>query len=178
MRADEYLVEEIIKLKKENEELKANNNRLLIEIEDLKKDNTKENDIILNKEFKKIYNVVVYETNWKIKDHLKEGTFKLEDLEELLENDQKLDEFYYFFDGWDKPKAYKIKEIFASYEIHNRNDKAWIYVYGDEKDNSINCGVYYRDNNFETYEEALKYGREESRKVIKKVLDDYNRRKN
>lgn len=176
MRADEYLVEEIIKLKKENEELKEKNIDLSLQIVNLNKSN--ENKIILNEEFKILFSVDVFDSTWRIEQDLKNGKFKYDELNELLENDEKLDNFVYAFSNWDKEKPYKIRDVCASHEIKHRNDKIWIYVYADKDSNKVECCVFHKQFNFETYEEALKYGREESRKVIKEVLDDYNRRKN
>ena len=176
MRADEYLVEEIIKLKKENEELKEKNIDLSLQLVNLNKSN--ENEIILNEKFKLLFSVDVFDSTWRIEQGLKNGKFEYDELNELLENDEKLDNFIYAFSGLDKEKAYQISDVYASHEIKHRNDKIWISVYANKGSNKVECCVFHNQFNFEKYEEALKYGREESRKVIKEVLDDYNRRKN
>ena len=168
MRADEYLVEEIIKLKKENKELKEENEKLSAITQLPKEDLKNTTTIEMKSKLLMIYVVDIiskyrYDA-FKTKEHLKI-------LKSLLTSDKKLKETIIENGTYWKYRAYNINDIVIHQQATYKGTTCYINYY-ENSDKNLNASVYSeKENVFLNYEDALKYAQDESRKVIKEVIE-------
>lgn len=168
MRADEYLVEEIIKLKEENNQLKEENEKLLA-ITQLPKEDLKDTTTIkMKSKLLTIYPVDISSKyrygNFKTKEDLKV-------LKSLLANDKKLKETIVEDGSYWKYYAYKINDIAIHQQATYKGATCYIHYFEDSNQH-LQANVYFNQESiFLNYEDALKYAQKESRKVIKEVIE-------
>lgn len=177
MRADEYLVIEIQKLKEENKLLKEENNKLLKVNETTKEDVSKSTIIDIKDKVQIVYTVNITSEYYYKSYFLKEDTEnKIKTLRKCLTNDKTLKELIVQKGNYYNDKPYGISDFTCHFETTYKGHKTYIhfYEYNDKLEGNI---LVEKPELFLNYEDALKYAQKESRKVIENVIKEYEKNK-
>lgn len=191
MRADEYLVEMVESLKKENEELKSKvseNEGKKEVVEDSCSEKERPSEILsyglTGTSAYRIWTVSVT-SSWKYSTVQKDAFItdmedmeeKTELLEKALNDDKTLDSL-----NWDeyssKAKAYGIRETMCQQKV--RFKEHTVYNCYWECDENFNVSSYKIDGEtaFESYEEALASARKQARKEIARAVETLKAKRN
>lgn len=189
MRADEYLVEEVKRLRKENDGLTNKLNEKDQELSKLQKEKDElfakeepENIINVNEKKGELFTLTIIES-YNLKKELKSQHITIEDLNKaLIDDDFCLEYKNLSFSGYSfSSNLIRITTKNYNHVVKNKYGNVYLNItltdYYEDRPNVPKVSIYTIDNSnlFLDYDSAKEYGLKQLRKNIKEALNEYNK---